>query len=117
MKGIRLCLFVCLFVLQNESEKSQFRFVFSERRRFLRLETQEPSPCLHLTISIITLIDGTAIAGAVGVGGFSDLALRYDYIQWDTPGIKATFIFLIIIVQLIQSLDTKSRKKLMKLRA
>jgi D-methionine transport system permease protein len=67
--------------------------------------------------SFITLIGGIAMAGAVGADGLSDLALRYDYIQWDTPGIKATFIFLIIIVQLIQSLDTKNRKKLMKLRA
>lgn len=75
-----------------------------------------PSLILGASISIITLIGYTAIAGAVGAGGLGDLAVRYGY-QRNVPAMMlVTVIFIIILVQIIQSLfswlSSKSDKRL-----
>ena len=75
-----------------------------------------PSLILGASISIITLIGYTAIAGAVGAGGLGDLAVRYGY-QRNIMSVRwVTVIFLIVLVQIIQSLfswlSAKSDKRL-----
>lgn len=75
-----------------------------------------PSLILGASISIITLLGYTAIAGAVGAGGLGDLAVRYGY-QRSVPSMMlATVIFIIVLVQVIQSLfswlSTKMDKRL-----
>ena len=74
-----------------------------------------PSLILGASISII-LLGYTAIAGAVGAGGLGDLAVRYGY-QRSVPSMMlATVIFIIVLVQVIQSLfswlSTKMDKRL-----
>ena len=68
------------------------------------------------SISIITLIGYTAIAGAVGAGGLGDLAVRYGYQRNIMSVMWVTVIFLIVLVQVIQSLfswlSAKSDKRL-----
>ena len=75
-----------------------------------------PSLILGASISIITLIGYTAIAGAVGAGGLGDLAVRYGYQRNIMSIMWVTVIFLIVLVQVIQSLfswlSAKSDKRL-----
>ena len=75
-----------------------------------------PSLVLGASISIITILAYTAIAGAVGAGGLGDLAIRYGY-QRKVPSMMwATVILIVVLVQIIQSvfswLSTKMDKRL-----
>ena len=75
-----------------------------------------PSLILGASISIITILAYTAIAGAVGAGGLGDLAIRYGY-QRSVPSMMwVTVILIIVLVQVIQSLfswlSTKMDKRL-----
>ena len=58
----------------------------------------------------------TAIAGAVGAGGLGDLAIRYGYQRRVPEMMWVTVIFIIVLVQIIQSLfswlSTKLDKRL-----
>ena len=55
-----------------------------------------------ITITIITLIGYSAMAGAVGGGGLGDLAIRYGYQRFDTTVMIETIIILVAMVQLVQ---------------
>ena len=57
---------------------------------------------LGLTITIISLISYSAMAGAIGGGGLGDLAIRYGYQRFETEVMVATVILLIVLVQGIQ---------------
>lgn len=55
-----------------------------------------------ITITIITLIGYSAMAGAVGGGGLGDLAIRYGYQRFDTTVMIETIVILVAMVQLVQ---------------
>jgi len=61
-----------------------------------------PSIVRGVTLSIITIISFTAIAGAIGAGGVGSLALRYGYQRFRTDVLIGTVIILIVLVQLVQ---------------
>lgn len=75
-----------------------------------------PSLILGGSISIITILAYTAIAGAVGAGGLGDLAIRYGYQRGVDSVMWVTVVFIIVLVQAIQSLfswlSTKLDKRL-----
>jgi D-methionine transport system permease protein len=54
------------------------------------------------TITFISLVGLTAMAGAVGGGGLGDFAIRYGYQRYQTDVTIITVIVLIAIVTLIQ---------------
>jgi D-methionine transport system permease protein len=54
------------------------------------------------TITFISLVGLTAMAGAVGGGGLGDFAIRYGYQRYQTDVTVITVIVLIAIVTLIQ---------------
>jgi D-methionine transport system permease protein len=62
-----------------------------------------PSLILGFSITTITLIGYSAMAGTVGGGGLGDIAIRYGYYRYEKDLMFITIILLIIIVQLIQS--------------
>lgn len=55
------------------------------------------------TVTIITLISYSAMAGVVGGGGLGDLAIRHGYQRFDINIMLATIVILIALVQLIQA--------------
>jgi len=55
-----------------------------------------------ITITLITLVGYSAMAGAVGGGGLGDLAIRYGYQRFELNVMLATILILIIMVQGIQ---------------
>lgn len=73
-----------------------------------------PSLVLGATITTITLIGYSAMAGAVGGGGLGDIAVRYGYYRSESEYLLATVPILIILVQVIQSLGDFISAKLDK---
>ena len=70
-----------------------------------------PSLILGVSITTITLIGYSAMAGVVGGGGLGDIAIRYGYHRYQTDLMFLTIVLLIVIVQVVQSIgDYISRK-------
>lgn len=61
-----------------------------------------PSLIKGITISIISIIEFTAIAGVIGAGGLGSLAIRFGYQRFREDIMIATVILLIFLVQFIQ---------------
>ncbi len=61
-----------------------------------------PSLVRGLSITAITLIGYSAMAGTVGAGGLGDIAIRYGYYRYQTEVMLFTILLLVIIVCLIQ---------------
>lgn len=57
-----------------------------------------------ITLTYITLIGYSAMAGAIGGGGLGDLAIRYGYQRFDITIMLITIGVLILFVQVIQML-------------
>jgi D-methionine transport system permease protein len=55
-----------------------------------------------ITVTAITLVNYSAMAGTVGAGGLGTLAINYGYQRFDAGMMLATVVILIILVQLIQ---------------
>jgi D-methionine transport system permease protein len=55
-----------------------------------------------LTITAISLLGFSAMAGTVGGGGIGDLAIRFGYYRYNNEVLFTTVIILIVMVQLIQ---------------
>ncbi|PZQ10382.1 MAG: ABC transporter permease [Ancylobacter novellus] len=54
------------------------------------------------TITVVTMIGASAMAGAVGAGGLGDVAMRYGYQRFDTTVMAAVIVILIALVTLVQ---------------
>ncbi|MGI6147246.1 MAG: methionine ABC transporter permease [Bacillota bacterium] len=61
-----------------------------------------PSLVMGFTLTLVSLVNFSAMAGAVGGGGLGDLAIRYGYQRFRTDVMLATVAVLIALVQLIQ---------------
>lgn len=76
------------------------------------LPEAKASLILGITITTISVIGYTAMAGAVGGGGLGDLAIQYGYNRFRTDIMIVTVIILVVIVQGLQSLGTALARKL-----
>lgn len=56
-----------------------------------------------VTITLVTLVSYSAMAGTVGGGGLGDVGIRYGYQRFDGTVMMITVVMLVILVQLIQS--------------
>ncbi|WP_226017491.1 methionine ABC transporter permease [Novosphingobium sp. FKTRR1] len=54
------------------------------------------------TVTAITLVSFTAMAGVVGAGGLGDLAIRYGYQRFQADVMLVTVVLLVVLVQFIQ---------------
>lgn len=61
-----------------------------------------PSLILGFTLTFVSLVSFSAMAGAVGGGGLGDLAIRYGYQRFRTDVMTATVVVLVVLVQLMQ---------------
>ena len=71
-----------------------------------------PGIVAGLTISVISLIGYSAMAGAVGGGGLGDLGIRYGYQRFMPEVMWTVVLVLIVLVQSIQSLGDWLVRKL-----
>lgn len=60
-----------------------------------------------MTITVVTLVGYSAMAGAIGGGGLGDLGIRYGYQRFDGAIMLSTVIVLIALVQLLQMLGDR----------
>ena len=66
------------------------------------------------TVTLISLVGETAMAGAIGGGGLGDLAIRYGYQRFRPEIMLATVVILIILVQAVQFAGNTLAKRLDK---
>ncbi|GHV84523.1 ABC transporter permease [Spirochaetia bacterium] len=70
------------------------------------LKESVPGIIRGVTITLISLIGLTAMAGAVGGGGLGDFAIRYGYQRYQTDITVITVIILIVLVTVVQTLGS-----------
>ncbi|HDK7190973.1 TPA: ABC transporter permease [Clostridium botulinum] len=73
-----------------------------------------PSMIVAITLTIISVVAYSAMAGAIGGGGLGDVAIKYGYYRFKTDIMIYTVVILIILVQVIQSLGNILYKRLNK---
>ena len=88
---------------------SDFQIIFK-----VMLKEAVPSIVSGLTLTIISIIGYSAMAGTVGGGGLGYLAVSYGYQRFQKYVMIVTVIILIIIVQALQMLGNYLSKKLNK---
>ncbi|KDE39473.1 MAG: methionine ABC transporter permease [Nitrincola lacisaponensis] len=71
------------------------------------LPEARPGIIAAITVTAITLVSYTAMAGVVGAGGLGDLAIRYGYQRFQTDVMLVTVVLLLILVQILQSLGDR----------
>lgn len=64
------------------------------------------------TITAISLVGYSAMAGAVGGGGLGDVAIRYGYQRFRPDVMLATVVILVVLVQGIQLLGDRLARRL-----
>lgn len=62
-----------------------------------------PGVVAGLTITFVSLVGYSAMAGAIGGGGLGDLGIRYGYQRFLPEVMIAVVVILIVFVQLVQS--------------
>jgi D-methionine transport system permease protein len=62
-----------------------------------------PGIIAGFTVTIVTMISSSAIAGAIGAGGLGDIAYRYGYQRFDMQIMLAVIVVLIVLVMLVQT--------------
>lgn len=66
------------------------------------LREARPGLIAGITITAVTLVSYTAMAGLIGGGGLGDLAIRYGYQRFRLDVMIVTVAILIVLVQLLQ---------------
>jgi D-methionine transport system permease protein len=78
------------------------------------LKEAMPSIVLGITLTVISVVGYSAMAGAVGGGGLGDIAIKYGYYRFETNIMIYTVVILIILVQIFQSIGNIIYKRLTK---
>ncbi|OCC04593.1 DL-methionine transporter permease subunit [Labrys sp. WJW] len=73
-----------------------------------------PGLVLGLTLTTVSLIGYSAMAGVVGGGGLGDVAIRYGYQRFMPEVMGAVVVILILLVQGVQSAGDLAARKLNK---
>ncbi len=71
------------------------------------LPEARPGIIAAITVTAITLVSYTAMAGVVGAGGLGDLAIRFGYQRFQTDVMVVTVVLLLVLVQVLQSVGDK----------
>lgn len=61
-----------------------------------------PSLVLGITLTAVSLVEFSAVAGAIGGGGLGDLAFRMGYQRWEAGVLLACVVLLVVLVQAVQ---------------
>jgi D-methionine transport system permease protein len=62
-----------------------------------------PGLLAGFTVTLVTMIGASAMAGAIGAGGLGDLAIRYGYQRFNTGIMFGVIVVLIVLVSLVQT--------------
>lgn len=64
------------------------------------------------TITVVSMIGASAMAGAVGAGGLGDVAIRYGYQRFDTTVMLVVIVVLVALVSLVQISGDRAVRRL-----
>ncbi|MBB6056854.1 methionine ABC transporter permease [Tolumonas osonensis] len=64
-----------------------------------------------IVITLVALVNYSAMAGAIGGGGLGDVGIRYGYQRFDPAIMLITVAILVVLVQLIQSVGERLVKR------
>ena len=64
------------------------------------------------TVTLVTMIGASVMAGAVGAGGLGDVAIRYGYQRFDTNVMLAVITILVALVCLVQWIGDRAVRRL-----
>ena len=78
------------------------------------LKEAVPSIVSGITLTVISIVGYSAMAGTLGGGGLGDVAIRYGNQRFETNTMIITCIILIIVVQALQILGNYFYNKLSK---
>ena len=70
-----------------------------------------PSLMSNLTIAITTILGYSAMSGIIGGGGLGKIAINYGYYRYKYLVMLVAVFFLIVLVQIFQSVGTRISKK------
>lgn len=89
-------------------------FGATKRQIVMKVMVKEAMPSIvsGITLSLISILGYTAMAGVVGAGGFGKVALMYGYQRFDNNVMTYTVLCLAVLVQIMQSLGDLLYKKL-----
>lgn len=62
-----------------------------------------PGIIAGFTVTLVTMINSSAIAGAIGAGGLGDIAYRYGYQRFDVQMMVLVIVILVALVMLVQA--------------
>ena len=71
--------------------------------RYVLLPEALPGIIAGFTVTIVTMINSSAIAGAIGAGGLGDIAYRYGYQRFDVQMMVSVIVVLVTLVMLVQA--------------
>lgn len=71
-----------------------------------------PALVLGVTITTVSLVSYSAMAGAIGGGGLGDLAIRYGYQRFRGDIMLQTVVILVLLVQVVQSIGNRIARRL-----
>jgi D-methionine transport system permease protein len=71
------------------------------------LPEARPGIFAAITVTAITLVGYTAMAGVVGAGGLGDLAIRFGYQRFQPDVMIVTVVLLLILVQILQTVGDR----------
>lgn len=86
----------------------------SKRHITVHVLIREALPAIvgALTVTVVTLIGYTAMAGTIGGGGLGALAIDYGYRRYQTDTMLACIVLLVLLVALAQWIGDRAVKKL-----
>lgn len=73
-----------------------------------------PAIILGLSTTVVSLINFSAMAGAIGAGGLGDVAVRYGYQRFEPMYVVVVVIELVIITGLVQTLGSAVARRMSK---
>ncbi|GAA4504577.1 methionine ABC transporter permease [Gluconacetobacter tumulicola] len=80
--------------------------------RFVLLPEALPGLISGLTVTLVTLVGASAMAGVIGAGGLGDLAIRYGYQRFNTTIMLSVVAVLIALVTLMQAVGNRLARRL-----
>lgn len=80
--------------------------------RHVLLPEALPGIVSGFTITLVTMINASAMAGAIGAGGLGDLAYRYGYQRFDTQVMLTVILVLVALVTLLQFFGDRLSRRL-----
>ena len=80
--------------------------------RHVLLPEALPGLVSGFTVTLITLVGASAMAGAIGAGGLGDLAIRYGYQLFNTEVMVGVVALLIVIVCALQAAGDRLARRL-----